>query len=90
LTTVKEASTFSPYERPCVHRHSATPTEGGFAMDQFVLDQFVERQNIAHYLERLKTENDPTTREILQNLLAKEMTKQKSHEISTSGLRATN
>jgi hypothetical protein len=50
-------------------------------MDHLVLDQFVERQNIAHYLERLKTENDPTTREILQNLLAKEMTKQKSHEI---------
>ena len=59
-------------------------------MDQFVLGQFVERQNIAHYLERLKTENDPTTREILQNLLAKEMVKQKSHEISTSGLRTTN
>jgi hypothetical protein len=59
-------------------------------MDQFVLDQFVERQNIAHYLERLKTENDPTTREILQNLLAKEKVKQKSHEISTSGLRTTN
>jgi hypothetical protein len=59
-------------------------------MDQFVLNQFVERQNIAHYLERLKTENDPTTREILQNLLTKEMIKQKSHEISSPGLRATN
>jgi len=59
-------------------------------MDQFFLDQFVERQNIAHYRERLKTENDPPTREILQNLLAKEMVKLKSHEISTSGLRTTN
>jgi hypothetical protein len=36
------------------------------------MDQFVERQNIAHYLEQLKTETDPIKRAMLQKLLAEE------------------
>jgi hypothetical protein len=34
------------------------------------VDQFVERQNIAHYAERLKTEPDPNKRITLERLLA--------------------
>lgn len=54
------------------------------------IEKFVEGQNVAHYLERLRTENDPTKREILQKLLAEEMIKQKSHEISSRGSTTTN
>jgi hypothetical protein len=45
------------------------------------MDTFIKRQNIAHYLELLKTENDPTKREILKTLLAEEKTKQTTHEM---------
>jgi hypothetical protein len=61
------------------NHHPASPTEGGFAMDQFITDQFVECQNIAHYVCQLKTENDPIKRAMLQQLLAEETTKQASH-----------
>jgi len=37
---------------------------------------FVERQNIAHYIDRLKTETDPVQRETLLKLLAEEEAKQ--------------
>jgi hypothetical protein len=40
---------------------------------------FVERHNIAHYRDRLKTETDPFRRVILQDLLAEEEAKQASH-----------
>ena len=33
---------------------------------------FVERQNIAHYIDQLKTETDPVQRETLLKLLAEE------------------
>jgi hypothetical protein len=48
--------------------------QGGFAMDQFV-----ERQNIARYVDQLKTEKDPIKRAMLERLLAEENAKQVSH-----------
>lgn len=36
----------------------------------FAMDKFVERQNIAHYVELLKTETDPIKCTMLQKLLA--------------------
>jgi hypothetical protein len=54
------------------HRHPAP--QGGLAVDQFV-----ERQNIAHYAEQLQTETDPTRRVMLLRLLAEEKAKQESH-----------
>ena len=45
--------------------------QGGFAMDEFV-----ERQNITHYVDQLKTEKDPTKRAMLERLLAEEKAKQ--------------
>ena len=55
---------------------AATPTEGGSPVE---IDQFVERQNIAHYAERLKTEPDRKKRTTLEQLLAEEKFKQASH-----------
>jgi hypothetical protein len=46
---------------------------------RFAMDQFIERQNIAHYTELLMTEIDPLKRELLHRLLAEEMVKQTSH-----------
>jgi hypothetical protein len=43
------------------------------------IDQFVERQNIAHYAERLKTEPDLNKRTMLEQLLAEEKARQASH-----------
>jgi hypothetical protein len=40
------------------------------------LKEFVERQNISNYLERLKTETDAVQRGVLLRLLAEEETKQ--------------
>lgn len=37
---------------------------------------FIERQNIAHYIEQLKTEADPVQRDTLLKLLAEEEAKQ--------------
>lgn len=37
---------------------------------------FVERQNIAHYLDQLRTETDPVQRDMLLKLLAEEEAKQ--------------
>jgi hypothetical protein len=34
------------------------------------MDKFVERQNIAHYVELLKTETDPVKCTMLEKLLA--------------------
>ena len=34
---------------------------------------FVERQNVVHYVEQLKTETDPVKRNIVLKLLAEEM-----------------
>ena len=36
---------------------------------------FVERQNIAHYIDQLKTETDPVQRDTLLKLLAEEEVK---------------
>jgi hypothetical protein len=44
------------------------------------IDQFVERQNIAHYAERLKTEPDLNKRTTLEQLLAEETAKRASHD----------
>jgi hypothetical protein len=43
------------------------------------IEDFVERHNIAHYRDRLKTETDPFRRVILHDLLAKEEARQVSH-----------
>jgi len=43
------------------------------------MDQFVERQNIARYVDQLKTEKDPIKRAMLERLLAEENAKQVSH-----------
>jgi hypothetical protein len=43
------------------------------------MDNFIERLNIAHYLEQLKTVTNPIKREMLQQLLAEERVKQVSH-----------
>jgi hypothetical protein len=40
------------------------------------MDNFIERLNIAHYLEQLKTVTDPIKREMLQHLLVEEKAKQ--------------
>ena len=37
-----------------------------------VMDKFIERKNIAHYIDQLKTETDPTERNTLQTLLTEE------------------
>ena len=47
---------------------------GGFSMDRFV-----ERQNIAHFEDQLKTEADPIKRAMLQRLLTEEKAKQAAH-----------
>ncbi len=39
------------------------------------MEKFVERQNIAHFADLLRTETDPTKREMLQRLLAEEKVK---------------
>ena len=36
---------------------------------------FIERQNIAHYIDQLKTEADPVRRDMLRKLLAEEEAK---------------
>jgi hypothetical protein len=43
------------------------------------MQNFVERTNIAHFKEKLKTEIDPTRRALLTKLLAEEEAKQVSH-----------
>jgi predicted phosphatase len=43
------------------------------------MDNFIERQNIAHYLEQLKIVTYPIKREMLQQLLVEERAKQISH-----------
>ena len=43
------------------------------------MEKFVERENIAHYVDQLKTEIDPIRRTMLQRLLAEEKAKQASH-----------
>jgi hypothetical protein len=70
---------FLVFRAPHAESSPSKPTEGGCAMDQFITDQFVECQNIAHYVGQLKTENDPIKRAMLQQLLAEETTKQASH-----------
>jgi hypothetical protein len=48
-------------------------------MDKLVerrMDKFVERQNIAYYVDLLKTETDPTKRTTVERLLAEERGKQ--------------
>ena len=37
-----------------------------------VMDKLIERKNIAHYIDQLKTETDPTERNTLQTLLTEE------------------
>ncbi len=34
---------------------------------------FVERENVVHYVEELKTETDPVKRDVVLKLLAEEM-----------------
>ena len=39
------------------------------------MKKFIERQNIAHYLDQLKTEIDPIKRRMLEKLLIEELAK---------------
>jgi hypothetical protein len=43
------------------------------------MERFIERQNIAHYEDQLKTETDPIKRAMLQRLTTEEKAKQTSH-----------
>ncbi len=43
------------------------------------MEKFVERRNIAHYVDQLSTETDPIKRTMLQRLLAEEKARQASH-----------
>jgi hypothetical protein len=43
------------------------------------MEHFIERHNIAHFKDLLKTETDPAKRGVLHNLLAEEEAKQASH-----------
>jgi hypothetical protein len=46
---------------------------------RIAMQDFIERTNIANVTERLETENDPTKRTLLVNLLAEEEAKHASH-----------
>jgi hypothetical protein len=46
-----------------------------FYNSRSAMENFVERHNIAHYSNRLKTETDPFRRMILHDLLAEEEAK---------------
>jgi hypothetical protein len=46
-----------------------------FLNSRSAMEDFVERHNIAHYSNRLKTDTDPFKRMILHDLLAEEETK---------------
>ena len=43
------------------------------------MEKFIERQNIAHYVDQLKTETEPIKQAMLQRLLAEEKAKLTSH-----------
>jgi hypothetical protein len=62
------------------------PQPPGAIMDKFVERQniFVERQNIAHYINQLSKETAPIKRAMLQRLLTEEMVKQASHPTDIS------
>jgi hypothetical protein len=51
------------------------PSWEGHVMDNSVKG-FIERQNIAHYIDQLKIEADPVRRDMLLRLLAEEEAKQ--------------
>lgn len=46
---------------------------------QGAMDRFVERKNIAHYVNQLKIQTDPAKRKMLQTLLVEEQAKLASH-----------
>jgi hypothetical protein len=48
------------------------------------IERFVEKQNIAHYLARIKIENDPIKREVLQMLLAEATAKLRTLGLGTT------
>lgn len=50
-------------------REAATQPQG------VLMDEFIARQNVAHYTQQLVTETDPVKREMLKKLLAEEMAK---------------
>lgn len=50
-----------------------------FSNSRSAMEDFVERHNIAHYSNRLKTELDPFRRMILHDLMAEAEAKQGSH-----------
>ncbi len=43
------------------------------------MEKFIERQNITHYEDQLKTETDLIKQTMLERLLAEEKVKQASH-----------
>ncbi len=50
------------------------------------MDKFIERKNIAHYIDQLKTENDRIKRKTLQTLLTEETAKLASYATDKSRL----
>jgi hypothetical protein len=54
------------------------------------MNKFIERQNIAHYIDQLKTKTDPTERKTLQELLAEEEAKQQSNNKEIKKLKDNN
>jgi hypothetical protein len=44
-----------------------------------LIKRFIERQNIFHYVDQLKTETNPIKQKTLQRLLAEGETKQANH-----------
>lgn len=49
-----------------------SPRARGRVMDES-MKAFVERQNVVHYVEQLKTETDPAKRNVVLKLLAEEV-----------------
>jgi len=43
------------------------------------MHMFIERRNVVHFVGLLKSETDPTKRELLRMLLAEEQMKQANH-----------
>ena len=46
---------------------------------EFLVEKFIERQNITRFTTLLMTETDTSKRELLQELLTDEMARQASH-----------
>ena len=46
------------------------------------MEKSIERQNVAYYLDQLKTETDPIKRRMLEKLLIEELGKDANHDMN--------